>query len=356
MSSENQEPILVDGSFGEGGGQIIRNSVSYTCLLRKKMQVINIRANRPNPGLASQHLESILAMMRLSGATTSNQPKKKDTEFDLDGTPIPLTADGVSTTIDLVTAGSITLCMQCILPYLLTLKSRSSVRIIGGTHVMKSPSFDYLQRVFLPTMKKILGYDVDAVLKNPGYFPRGGGRVDLHVNPIPTSSQFKKIEITERGKLVRMNAILNVTQQMKNMIPQLKNQISSNTRDIEVRVGSYASVEYLLEFENSYVGFSSLAEGRRPTVDQLFAGIDEVQAELLHFMNSSAALDNWMQDQLIIYMALAKITNPSIVSTIKSAIPITDHTLSAIHVSQLFTPNHEFSVTKNNDETVNISL
>ncbi|ODM95137.1 RNA 3'-terminal phosphate cyclase [Orchesella cincta] len=339
-----------NGSYGEGGGQIIRNSVSYTCLLRKKMQVINIRANRPNPGLASQHLESILAMMRISGATTSKKPKKNDTEFDLDGTPIASTAEGVSTTIDLVTAGSVTLCMQCILPYLLTLKSKSSIRIIGGTHVLKSPSFDYLQRVFLPTMKKLLGYDVEAVLNNPGYFPRGGGSVDLHVNPIPTSSQFKRIEITERGKLTRMNAILNVTPQMKNMISQFKNRISSDTRDIEVRVVSYASVEYLLEFENSYAGFSYLAEGRRPNADQLFAGIDEVQAELRDFMKNSAALDKWMQDQLIIYMALSKITNPTLVSTIRSVIP-TDHTLSAIHVSQLFTPNHKFSVLKNNDAT-----
>lgn len=315
------------------------------------MQVINIRANRPNPGLASQHLESILAMMRISGASCSEKPKKQDTKFDMNGTPVPTEAEGVSTTIDLITAGSVTLCIQCILPYLLKLRSPSNIRVIGGTHVMKAPSFDYLSRVFLPTMKNFVGYDIKATLRNPGYFPRGGGSVDLYVNPSP----FKPFEIVERGKLLRTSVILNITDKMKDMIGQFKNQIFSETRDIEVRIVTYASVEYLLEFENSYAGFSNLAEGRNPTANQVFEGITKVQTEMRDFLASSAALDQWMQDQLIIYMALAKISSPDKVSTIKTVMP-TDHTLSAIHVSQLFTPDKQFVLTENSDNTVTISL
>lgn len=343
----------MDGSHGEGGGQIIRNAVSYSCVLRREIQVTNIRANRPNPGLASQHLESILAMMRISGASASQQPQKKDTKFDMNGTIVPSNSDGVSTTIDLVTAGSVTLCMQCILPYLLKLRSPSNIRVLGGTHVMKSPSFDYLQRVFLPTMKNI-GYDLRANLINPGYYPRGGGCVELYVNPQPTSCQFIPFEIVNRGRLLRTSAILNVHYKMKHMISDFKNKISSDTRDIDVRVVSYASIEYLLEFENSYAGFSHLAEGRNPSPGQVFDGIVKVQDEMRSFLNTNAALDQWMQDQLVIYMALAKNSNPEKMSSISTVAP-TDHTLSAIHVSQLFKPNNKFVVNKNND-TVTISL
>lgn len=345
---------MIDGSYGEGGGQIIRNAVSYSCLLQRKIQVINIRANRPNPGLASQHLESILAMMRISGAETATKPKKNDTEFDLNGTLVPSSSDGVSTTIDLVTAGSVTLCIQCILPYLLKLKTPSNIRVIGGTHVMKSPSFDYLERVFVPTMTKFVGYDLKATLRNPGYFPRGGGCVELYVNPVCTSSQFKPFELIERGKLLRTSVILNVPYKIKHMIPQFKQRISE-TRDIDVRVVSYASVEYLLEFENTHAGFSDLAEGRNPSPGQLFDGIRKVQTEMQNFLDSSAALDQWMQDQLIIYMSLAKQSHPDGVSTIKTVTP-TDHTLSAIHVSQLFSPASQFSILKNADKTVTISF
>lgn len=272
----------------------------------------------------------------------------------MNGTSVPSATEGVSTTVDLITAGSVTLCTQCILPYLLTLKSQSNVHIIGGTHVMKSPSFDYLDRVFLPTMKSI-GYDIKAVLKNPGYFPRGGGRVDLYVNPLHSTSQFKHFEMMERGNLLRTWAILNVTPKMKHMIPEFKNRISQDTRDIEIRIVSFACVEYFLQFENCHAGFSNLAEGRNPQPNQVFDGITHVQSEMQQFLTSNAVLDHWLQDQLVIYMALAKEQSPGGFSSIRTVEP-TDHTLSAIHVSQLFTPKNPFSVTKNPDGSTTITL
>jgi len=194
-------------------------------VLRKKILVQNIRAGRPNPGLASQHLESILALIRISGAqTSSSNLRKGSTEFDLDGRPIPKSSDGISTEIDLVTAGSITLCIQCILPYLLTLRSPSNVRIIGGTHVLKAPNFDYLERVFLPIMNTMMGNEINAKMLRPGYFPRGGGCISLNVNPIPNI--FNPVNLIDRGNLVRTHAIINVTPKLNRWINEFKQLVS----------------------------------------------------------------------------------------------------------------------------------
>jgi len=336
-NSPEEEVVEIDGSFGEGGGQIIRNGVALACLLRRKIELTNIRANRPNPGLASQHLESILGLLQISGGKTGSSLRKGVTEFVLDGTPIPTSVDGVTTTIDLKTAGSVTLCIQCILPFLLTLKSPSKIRIIGGTHTMKAPNFDYMQRVFVPILTKFLGYNISVELHRPGYFPRGGGCVELSVTP---SASFNPFQLTERGKLAETHAILNLTPKLMQHCQKFKNMISDDTRSIEVRTVSYASVEYFSRFDSGYVaGFYDLPEGRNPSYDQIIESIKKVRRDYKYFMESpGAAVDYFMQDQLIIYMALAKLSNVNNVSTMKT-VTLTDHTLSAIHVSEILTPN-----------------
>jgi len=123
--------------------------------------------------------------------------------------------------------------------------------------------------------------------------------------------------------------------------------ILADTRSIEVRNVSYASVEYFWEFEKSRAGFYYLAEGRNPVPKQIFEGIAQVKKDLQIFVDSGACVDSFMQDQLIVYMMLAKLQNPSAVSTIATVKP-TDHTTSAIHVSTLFA-DYRFSIQDKND-------
>ena len=329
----------VDGSEGEGGGQIIRNAVTYACLLQRKLSVKNIRAGRPKPGLASQHLESILAIMKLSHASSPSRLEIGSTEFELDGTTaLPTrTEEGIYTTVDLKTAGSISLCIQCILPYLLTRRSPSQIKIIGGTHVMKAPNFDYLERVFVPIMNRFLGYNVKVAMDRPGYFPRGGGRVSLYVDRSSEKNniKFNHFQMVERGRLLRVQAIVNVPEKLSNRMDEFCQLISRDTRDIEKRTVPYASVEYYATFDNSYAGFYYLAPGRNPTVQDVFNGIREVHQQFQNFMESNAVVDEWMQDQLIMYMTMAKLHTPEGSSEILCQKP-TDHTISAINVSHLF--------------------
>lgn len=219
---------------------------------------------------------------------------------------------------------------------------------------MKSPSFDYLERVFVPVFNNFMGNNVQAVLKRPGYFPRGGGVVELMVSPT-NEGKFLPFNLTERGRITNIEAILNVTPRMCSQVSQFKERIADITTDIEVREVSYASVEIFLHCEKSRAGFSHLVEGRNPRPDQLLEGIDLVKMEVNDFRTSSAAIDGYLQDQVIIYMTLAKISNPLSQSRVTTITP-SDHTTSAIHVAQLFTPENKFQIIQRDDGSQEIVL
>lgn len=154
-----------------------------------------------------------------------------------------------------------------------------------------------MDKVFLPIFNNLIGNNVIANMRNPGYFPRGGGRIEIEVHP--NFGKFSPVNLTERGPLKCIEAILNITPKMQGRVSQFRNLISADTRDIEVREVSFASVEYFLQFEKSYAGFSYLVEGRNPDPNHLLQGIEKVQQELKTFLSSSATVDGYMQDQVL---------------------------------------------------------
>lgn len=376
MEASLQNTVIIDGSHGEGGGQIQRNSAVLACILRKKLIMKNIRAGREKPGLASQHLESLKALITISGAKTTSDLKLGTMEYDLDATDIKEPTEDIVMTIDLKTAGSITLCIQCILPYLVSLKVKSQIKIIGGTHVMKSPSFDYLEQVFFPNMRMI-GYDIQVKLIRHGYYPRGGGIVELIVVP---SQRFYEIDFGgECGDHKKTDIILSMPTKYSHAQKELKQLLAGETNvpielrittgniildyyedfevgstrcgsdknTIELRKTDHVSLEYFMEFDCIRCGFNVMPSNKS-TIDEIHSNISKLQIGIFDFMQSQAMIDEYMQDQLIIYMALAR--EHGLKARIKTS-ELTDHTKSAIEVARLFT-GKEFTVMENGSVNV----
>jgi RNA 3'-terminal phosphate cyclase (ATP) len=169
--------LRIDGSVGEGGGQIIRTAIALAAITGKAVEITNIRANRPNPGLSAQHLHAVRAVERISGGSTEGLALRS-TRLAF----TPGTLKGFEGAIDIGTAGSITLLLQCLVPAALFADRTTKVRITGGTDVSWSPPMEFYTHVFLPALRE-LGCELQLDLKRRGYYPKGGGRVNLTVTP-----------------------------------------------------------------------------------------------------------------------------------------------------------------------------
>ena len=163
--------IEIDGSFGEGGGQILRTTLALGAVLRQDVKVVKIRAGRPKPGLMAQHLTGVHAAAILCDAETSREEIGSE---ELVFKPGRIRAGKFK--FDVGTAGSVTLVLQALMPILAFAPGRVELEIIGGTDVKWSPPVDYLSMVELPILEN-LGYHGHLELLRRGHYPRGGGLV-----------------------------------------------------------------------------------------------------------------------------------------------------------------------------------
>jgi len=194
MKIENLKGIIdIDGSYGSGGGQILRTALALSLLTRKPFKLRNIRAKRKNPGLAAQHLTCIKVAKELSNAYVQNDfVGSKEILF------IPKTFNAKELSIDIGTAGSIPLVLQTIMPSLIEAE-RFKAEIIGGTDVSNAPSSDYAKFILLPLLKK-LGYEADLIIEKRGFYPKGGGKVIFNKYP----SKLKLYNFDERGRAIKI--------------------------------------------------------------------------------------------------------------------------------------------------------
>ncbi len=169
--------IQIDGSHGEGGGQMLRTAVAMSILTGKPFRMSDIRAGRAKPGLKAQHMHVLKAARRLSGAAVTGADVGSSMVTFAPGMP-----RGASFEIDIGTAGSITLLMQTLLPVLLFAEGPSDVTIRGGTDVSMSPTFDYFRHVVLPHARPF-AEDITVECKRRGFYPRGGGEVRIAIRP-----------------------------------------------------------------------------------------------------------------------------------------------------------------------------
>ena len=190
------KPVEIDGSRGEGGGQVLRTSLALSLITGKPLRMTRIRGNRPKPGLQRQHLACVQAAAMLSGTTVRGLDLGSDT---LEFTPGDAWVDELA--LDIGSAGSTTLVIQTILVPAIAAGKKLRARITGGTHNEMAPPFEYLDRVFLPHLRK-MGADVMLTLEKHGMQPKGGGTILVDIRP----SKLKPIEILEAGEVARCRA------------------------------------------------------------------------------------------------------------------------------------------------------
>ncbi len=319
--------LEIDGSFGEGGGQILRTALSLSCLLRKPFRMFNIRKGRRKSGLMPQHLTCVHALALISNASVHggaigsaelvfepDEPKPGDYFFDIG------------------TAGSTSLLLQAILPPLVFSKKESRITLTGGTHVPFSPPYHYISGVFIPMLSR-LGIKIQVSILRYGFYPKGGGRIYVEVFP---SAGAKGLSLTNRGEVKKVSGIsavsdlpLGIAERQKRAVLRLLEQ-SKIAAEIEtLQVTSYSPGTFVFlesPAENCNAGFSSLGErGKKAeTVGE------EAARELLDYYSSDACLDPHLADQIVLYLAAAD--SGSAFTTSR----ITDHLLTNLQVIEKF--------------------
>ncbi len=283
------EVIEIDGSFGEGGGQVIRTAMTLSAITQKEVKIMNIRAGRPNPGLQAQHLMACKAVRNICRGTL-NGAEIGSSELDFKPGPIV----GGKYEFDIGTAGSVTLVAQTILPILLTKSTKTSeIRIIGGTHVMKSPGYDYFERVFIPAIEKF-GAKIKSNMVKPGYYPKGGGIIDLEITP----SELIGNEVWNSDEIIA--AIIRISGLDTSIaIREKKIFVQNEISEIYIRENEALSIGNSVTAYKANKGAYVLGEkGKRAeTVAQ--EALDQI-------INEKEEVDLHLADQLLIYAALAK--------------------------------------------------
>ncbi len=294
--------LSIDGSYGEGGGQVLRTALGLSCVLARPFHLYHIRRLRPRPGLRAQHLMCVEALRTLSrGSVTGDRRGSSELTFK-PGPVIPGTYR-----FDIQTAGSTALLLQAILPAVVFSDAESRVTVCGGTHAAFSPTFDYFSTVFLPMLER-LGVRVQADIESYGFYPGGGGRVTLRVRPAKKAG---KLLALERGRLRRVTGISAVAnlplsiaeRQRQAALAVLRSKeldAGIETRSVPSPVpGTYIFLK--VEAENVTAGFSALgARGKRAeTVGE------EAARECLEYLQSEACLDPYLADQIVPYLAMA---------------------------------------------------
>ena len=295
--------LEIDGSFGEGGGQVLRTSLSLSCLLNKPFRIFNIRTKRKKPGLMPQHLMGIRALNLITNARVEGD-SVGSTELIFE----PEEVKAGDYLFDIGTAGSTSLLLQAIILPLIFAKSRSSLSLKGGTHVPFSPPFHYISEVFIPILKK-LGIRIEAKIESYGFYPKGGGKVRVEIMP---SGRIKGMSFLERGGIKKLGGIsgvgnlpLSIAERQKDAALKVlaSEGLKAEIEPLSVSTPGQGTFIFLrAETDNCLAGFSSLGErGKRAEL----VG-EEAAKNYLNYYSTSACLDHHMADQIVLYLSIAK--------------------------------------------------
>ena len=312
--------MKLDGSYGEGGGQILRTAVALSAVTGKPVEIENIRKGRPKPGLSAQHVKAVEELARICEADVRGC-RLKSTRLSFE----PGKIKGGTFVVDIGTAGSISLFLQCLMPALMHAPIR--IRITGGTDVQWSPSIDYMRFVTLGALKK-MGYECELKVIQRGYYPRGGGCVEAIINPACLmNTSFEKNPCTLIEGISHSSGLPSHVAERQAASAQkllLKNGYASR---ISTEVNNYPSTGSGITLWCGNAGGTALG---RPGLKAEKVGENAADA-ILTELRSGAGVDEYLSDQLIPYIALAG--GGSLTTRI-----ISMHTKTNIWVTEQFLP------------------
>ena len=296
--------LAIDAAHGEGGGQLVRMACALAALTGTPIHLSDIRARRDPPGLAPQHLTAVQALATLCDAQTEGLALRTR-EFVFR----PGAIRGGDFLFDVGTAGSITLVLQAVLPVALSAPAATSLRILGGTDVKAAPPFDYFRYVLLPQLRR-LGLPIDVTLQRRGYYPRGGGVVDVQLRPGRPCAlhQERAGALRELGGHAHItNLPMHILERMQRSAERALSgfgvpRIDAERLGHEAAFGAGGAIVLWARTDAGLLGGSEVAQRGVPAERIAETAAQALVAELA----SGATLDVHASDQLLIYLALAR--------------------------------------------------
>ena len=313
--------IAIDGSEGEGGGQILRTSLALSLVTGQPFRMERIRARRQKPGLLRQHLTAVEAAKTVGCAEVSGAALNSQTLEFRRGTVTP-----GNYRFAVGTAGSATLVLQTVLPSLLTASGPSTLALEGGTHNPLAPSFDFLAKCFMPLIHR-MGPTVELELKRPGFFPAGGGRFHARVQP---ATRLSPIDLLERGSIRSRHACIWTSKLPEHVAERelavVREELKWRADECSVEnvphpVGPGNAVVLEIEAEHVTAVFTSFGERGRPAEEVAKSAVEAAKA----WLDANVPVDEHLADQLLLPMALAgggsfRTTKPSLYTTTNAEI------------------------------------
>ncbi len=292
--------FTIDGSQGEGGGQILRTTLALSMCLQKPIKIYRIRAARKKPGLQPQHLAAVRAAAQISHAYVAGAELGSQTiSF------IPQHVEGGTYHFSIGTAGSTTLLFQTLLPALMCASQPSDVVLEGGTHNPMAPTFEFLKYAYLPLINQ-MGPVVTARLIRPGYYPAGGGEVRITIQPV---KQLRPLSLLQRGNLVEPRAEVLLShlpthiaeRELKVIADTLHIPgLNSNLISDDTALGPGNSIAIIIQCEIITEVFTALGTRGLPAEKVARHAVQAAR----NYLDSEVPVGHYLADQLLLPMAL----------------------------------------------------